>query len=240
MKLIEIAVFSIESAIAAYKAGANRLELCENYENGGTTPSYGYLKTVRQKIDLPLFVMICPRAGDFVYTDAEFAAMQADVKLCKQMGFDGVVIGILKTDGSIDIARTQQLAALAYPMEVTFHRAFDRCKQPLEAMENIIQCGCQRILTSGQQPNALLGKALIQKLIVAASDRIVIVPGGGIRSSNLEELLLFTGTDEVHSSAKKLEPSPMQFWVDAMQDKSERIMVDASEIAALKQILQQC
>ncbi len=184
--------------------------------------------------------MICPRPGDFVYTDAEFAAMQADVKLCKQMGFDGVVIGILKTDGSIDIARTQQLAALAYPMEVTFHRAFDRCKQPLEAMENIIQCGCQRILTSGQQPNALLGKALIQQLIVAAADRIVIVPGGGIRSSNLEELLLFTGTDEVHSSAKKLEPSPMQFWVDAMQDKSERIMVDASEIAALKQILQQC
>ncbi|NIM35330.1 MAG: copper homeostasis protein CutC [Hydrotalea flava] len=191
-------------------------------------------------MDLPLFVMICPRPGDFVYTDAEFAAMQADVKLCKQMGFDGVVIGILKTDGSIDIARTQQLAALAYPMEVTFHRAFDRCKQPLEAMENIIQCGCQRILTSGQQPNALLGKALIQQLIVAAADRIVIVPGGGIRSSNLEELLLFTGTDEVHSSAKKLEPSPMQFWVDAMQDKSERIMVDASEIAALKQILQQC
>ncbi|WP_298298385.1 copper homeostasis protein CutC [Hydrotalea sp.] len=237
MKLLEIAVFSIESALTAAKAGADRLELCENYDNGGTTPSYGYLKTVRAKLDLPLFVMICPRAGDFVYTDAEFTAMKADVLLCKEMGFDGIVIGILKNDGSIDTVRTKYLIELAYPMEVTFHRAFDRCKAPLKAMEQIIECGCQRILTSGQQPSALQGKNLIQQLIVAADHRITIVPGGGIRSNYVEDLLLFTGADEVHSSAKKTAPSPMQFWVEAMHDKNERIMADATEISAMLQII---
>jgi copper homeostasis protein len=239
MKLLEIAVFSIESAFIAASAGANRIELCENYENGGTTPSFGYLKTVRKAIDVPLFVMICPRAGDFVYSESEFNAMKADIQLCKQIGFDGVVLGILLPDGHIDIKRTLQLVTLAYPMEVTFHRAFDRCIAPLEALEQIISCGCQRILTSGQHLTALEGKNLIKQLIVAADNRITIVPGGGVRSKNIAELMLFTQADEVHSSAKLTIAAATNFWVEAMHDRKEKIIADTKEINEMLSILHQ-
>ncbi|MGC8750898.1 copper homeostasis protein CutC [Hydrotalea sp.] len=237
MKLLEIAVFSIESAFIAAKAGANRLELCENYDNGGTTPSYGYLKTVRNQLSLPMFVMICPRAGDFVYNQEEFAAMKADILLCKQMGFDGIVAGVLKADGSIDKERMQQIVEWAYPMEVTFHRAFDRCNNPMMALQQIIACGCQRILTSGQQPSALEGKDLIQQLIDAANNDIIIVPGGGIRSNNLNALLQTIHSNEWHSSAKKLVPANSEYWVTTMHDAKEKIIADANEIAALQTIL---
>jgi len=237
MKLLEIAVFSIESAFIAAKAGANRLELCENYDNGGTTPSYGYLKTVRNQLSLPMFVMICPRAGDFVYTQKEFTAMKADILLCKQMGFDGIVAGILKADGNIDTERMQQIVECAYPMEVTFHRAFDRCNNPMLALQQIIACGCQRILTSGQQPSALEGKDLIEQLIDAANNDIIIVPGGGIRSNNLTTLMQTIPSDEWHSSAKKLVPANSEYWVETMRDEKEKIIVDADEIAAMQRLL---
>lgn len=237
MKILEIAVFSIESAFIAAKAGANRIELCENYDNGGTTPSYGYLKTVRNHLSLPMFVMICPRAGDFVYNQEEFAAMKADILLCKQMGFDGIVAGVLKADGSIDTKRMQQIVEWAYPMEVTFHRAFDRCNNPMLALQQIIACGCQRILTSGQQPSALDGKALIQQLIEAANNDIIIVPGGGVRSNNLTTLMQTIQSNEWHSSAKKLVPANSEYWIETMHDAKEKIIADADEITALQKIL---
>jgi copper homeostasis protein len=187
-EMLEIAVFNIESALLAVSAGADRLELCENPGEGGTTPSYGTLKIVREKVNIPVFPIIRVRGGDFLYSDDEYAVMKKDIELCKQLGFEGVVIGLLHADGSVDAERTKELVDIAYPMEVTFHRAFDRAADPLAAMETIINCGCHRILTSGQVPNAGDGKELIKQLIEQANDRIIIMPGSGVRSSNIKEI----------------------------------------------------
>src|ERR1051326_3895835 len=151
---LEIAVFNIQSAILAAQAGADRIELCENPHDGGTTPSYGTLKTVREKINIPVFPIVRPHGGDFLYNDEEFEVMKKDILLIKQLGFEGAAIGLLNQNGTIEIKRTAKLVGLAYPLEITFHRAFDRAAEPLKALEDIIKCGCQRILTSGQVPNA--------------------------------------------------------------------------------------
>ncbi len=236
--MLEIAVFNIESALLAAEAGADRLELCENPLEGGTTPSYGTLKTVKEKISIPVFPIIRPRGGDFLYSDAEFASIQQDIRLCKELGYEGVVIGLLFPDGSIDIERTTQLVQLAYPMDVTFHRAFDRCKDPLQGLEDTIACGCTRILTSGQVPNAMDGKELLKQLVEKADDRIIIMPGSGVRSSNIKELADYTGAVELHSSARKNIPSAMQFAASGMHEKMENTSVDIDEVRKMKQALQ--
>ncbi len=228
--MLEIAVFNIQSALLAAAAGAHRLELCENPYDGGTTPSYGTLKTVREKIPVPVFPIIRPRGGDFLYNDAEYEVICKDVQLCKELGFDGVVIGLLHADGSIDKGRTKKLVDLAYPMEVTFHRAFDRAAHPLQALEDIIACGCNRILTSGQVPNAWDGRELIKQLVEKADDRIIIMPGSGVRSSNIKALADFTGATELHSSARELAPSGTQFQTTSMHENLQNTIVDTTEI----------
>jgi copper homeostasis protein len=234
---LEIAVFNIESALLAAKAGADRIELCENPYDGGTTPSYGTLKTVREKIDIPVFPIVRARGGDFLYSEDEFEVMKKDVALIKDVGFEGVVIGLLKKDGTIDIQRTSRLVEMAYPLEVTFHRAFDSAAEPLQALEDVIKCGCQRILTSGQVPNAFEGKELIKQLIQQADNRIIIMPGSGVRSNNIKALIEFTGADEVHSSARKIVPSQMQFIQKTMNENLENISVDENEIRKMKEAL---
>ncbi len=231
---LEIAVFNVGSALLAAQAGADRLELCENPEEGGTTPSYGTLKTVKEKINIPVFPIIRPRGGDFLFSDDEFEAMRKDIALCKELQFEGVVIGLLLADGSIDRKRTAQLAALAYPMEITFHRAFDRCKAPLQALEDIIDCGCHRILTSGQVPNAFDGKELIRKLIEKADNRVLIMPGSGVRSENIKALIDYTGAMEVHSSARKTVPTGMSYYQHSMEESLDNISVDSDEIKKMK------
>ena len=235
--ILEIAVFNIQSAILASKAGADRIELCENPFDGGTTPSYGTLKTVREKINIPVFPIVRPRGGDFLYNDEEYEVMRKDILLIKDLGFEGVVIGLLKQDGTIDVSRTIKLVELAYPLEVTFHRAFDRATEPLQALEDVISCGCQRMLTSGQVPNAFDGKELIKQLIQQADDRIIIMPGSGVRSSNIKELAAYTGAGELHSSARKMRPSQMQFFQKSMEEKLEKIAVDTDEIKKMKEAL---
>ncbi|MDE3235278.1 MAG: copper homeostasis protein CutC [Bacteroidota bacterium] len=235
--LLEICVFNIATAIAAQDAGADRLELCENYANGGTTPSYGTLRVIREKITIPVFPMIRPRGGDFDCSADEFKAMKKDVLLCKELGFEGVVIGILKPDGKIDIERNSILVELAYPLEVTFHRAFDRCAAPLQALEDIISCGCQRILTSGQKTTAIEGQQLIQQLVHQAGERIIIMPGSGVKSSNIAGLKAITGATEFHTSARKLFPGGMQFINHDIEEEHFIDGVNAEEIKALKQII---
>lgn len=232
--MIEICVFNIASAVAAEAAGADRLELCENYANGGTTPSYGYLKVCREKINIPVFPMIRPRAGDFCYSDEEFDIIQKDILLCKELGFEGVVIGLLNIDGSIALERTKKLVTLAYPLEVTFHRAFDRCKDPLNALETIIQCGCQRILTSGQQPTAAEGKELIKELIEIANSKIIIMPGSGLKSSNIADIKCYTGACEFHASARKRIPTTSLFINRKISEDLNSDFVDTTEIKQLK------
>jgi copper homeostasis protein len=209
--LIEIATSDFPSSAAAVAGGADRIELCDNLSEGGTTQSAGCIKLCREKLSVALFPIIRPRGGDFFYTSEEYDIMQNDVKLCKDFGCDGVVIGLLNPDGSIDVPRTKKLVELAYPMEVTFHRAFDRCRDAFEALEQLIEIGCTRILTSGQQPTAPAGADLIAELIKKAEDRIIIMPGSGVRRDNIRELAEKTGATEFHSSLRTKVESRMQY-----------------------------
>lgn len=199
--ILEIAVFNYESALVAANASAGRLELCDNYAAGGITVSREVMKKVRKSIAIPVFPIIRPRGGDFYYSEEEFNTMKTSILCCKELGFDGVVLGILNEDKSIDIKRTLELIAIASPLEVTFHRAFDDCINPLESLEQIISCGCKRILTSGQKPSAIEGKELLTKLVGVAGKRIIIMPGGGVRSKVLKELITTTAASEFHSAS---------------------------------------
>ena len=232
--ILEIAVFNIQSALLASQAGADRLELCENPADGGTTPSFGTLKTIREKVSVPVFPIIRARGGDFFYTAEELDVMQKDIVLCKQLGFEGVVMGALKKDATVDTETIKRWVEMAYPLEVTFHRAFDRAKDAFQSLEDVIACGCQRILTSGQVPNAFDGKDLIKKLVEQADGRIIIMPGSGVRSSNIKDLASYTGATELHSSARKNIPSEMEFVNTGMQEKLENILVDVGEIEKMK------
>jgi copper homeostasis protein len=228
---LEIAVFSIEAALDALNAGTDRVEFCENPMEGGTTPSYGSLVTLSMLTDKPVFPIIRPRGGDFLYTRNEFESMKSDVLMAKKLGYPGIVIGLLNTDGTIDTARTKELVDLAgMEMEVTFHRAFDRCHDPVHALEAIIKTGCKRILTSGQVPNAADNLPLLKKLIHQSDNRIIIMPGSGVRANNIKEIITKTGATEMHSSARKMIPSQMQYFKSTMHENLQATGVDVEEI----------
>lgn len=234
---LEIAVFSVEAALSAIAAGADRIEFCENPGEGGTTPSYGSLVTLKKLTTKPVFPIIRPRGGDFLYTDAEYECIKADVLIAKELGYPGVVIGLLNADGSIDTIRTNELVQLAAPMEVTFHRAFDRCNDPFIGLEAIIETGCKRILTSGQVPNAANALSLIKQLVDKANGRIIIMPGSGVRANNIKEIIEATAVIEIHSSARKMYPSKMDYLQKSMNEELKFTGVDPAEISAMLEAL---
>lgn len=234
--IIEIATTDFTTTKSAVEGGADRIELCAALSEGGITPSFGLIKQCREAFDVALFPIIRPRAGDFLFTDYEFELMLKDVLLCKQTGCEGVVIGLLNKDGSIDAKRTAKLIEAAYPLEVTFHRAFDRCKDPFEALEQLIEIGCQRILTSGQKPTAPEGVDLIAELIQRADDRIIIMPGAGVRKENIKMIAEKTGAVEFHSSIKTQKSSGMEFIHPAFNETSISA-IDPSEVKALRDAL---
>jgi copper homeostasis protein len=237
---IEIASSDFSTTLAAIRGGADRIELCANLAEGGTTPSYGTINQCVGHFDVLIYTIIRPRGGDFLYTDEEFEIMQHDVKLCKQLGCDGIVVGVLNTDGSIDVKRTDALIELAYPMGATFHRAFDRCSDPFQAMEQLIEIGCERILTSGQQPGAPEGVKLLAKLQTAADHRIIIMPGSGVRKENIKMLADETGCTEFHSSLRGKEKSPMQYIHPAFGEKGDSYYnntIDPEEVRELRYAL---
>lgn len=238
MKL-EIIGFNIESCMIAQEAGANRIELCDNFHEGGTTPSYAFIKAARKKLSIELYVMIRPRGGDFLYCDEEFQIMKQDIDVCKKIGCDGIVLGILTKDGNVDKKRCSELAGYAYPLGVTFHRAFDRVKDPFKAMEDTIDIGCERILTSGLRPKALNGVALIKQLIHEADDRIIIMPGSGVNSENIISLAESTGAVEFHSSASMFIDSKMQYENEAMEEKMKHIIVNKDEVQKMSGLLKE-
>jgi copper homeostasis protein len=236
---LEVIAFDIESCQLIEKAGAHRIELCDNPGDGGTTPSYGMIQLARKNVSIDLFPIIRPRGGDFLYSNDEFEIMKTDIGICKKLGCDGVVTGLLNTDGSIDKKRTTQLVELAYPMSVTFHRAFDRSNDPFSALTDIIDSGCERILTSGQHKLAINGIDLIAALIKKADNEIIIMPGSGIRSENINEIVEQTNATEFHTSARISKNSEMNFQKQSMNETLQHSSIDEIELATILNSLYQ-
>jgi copper homeostasis protein len=209
--VLEICAGSVTSCLAAQEGGAQRVEFCDNLLEGGTTPSFGQLAAARDRLWITLNAIIRPRGGDFLYSELEFEVMERDVLACRKIGVDGIVIGLLNQDGSIDIPRTKRLVELAGTMPLTFHRAFDVARDPQQALEDIISTGCTRLLSSGQAATALEGAALLKQLQQQAGDRLIVMPGAGVRGNNIGELVQKTGCREFHSSGRAPFPSAMNY-----------------------------
>ncbi|MGI4729526.1 MAG: copper homeostasis protein CutC [Janthinobacterium lividum] len=238
MLKIEICAGSVTSALAAQQGGAYRVELCDNLKDGGTTSSYGMLLLARKNLRIKLYPIIRPRGGDFFYSDLEFEVMKADVQQCRNLGCDGVVFGILKADGEIDTKRCLELKEIAGSMGTTFHRAFDRCKNPYQALEEIIKMGFERILTSGTETSAVKGALMISSLIKQAAGRISIMPGAGIRPENLRELIEQTGATEYHSTAKSVSQSEMFFKEVRTGTFEEEFLMEETDAEIVKQLVE--
>jgi copper homeostasis protein len=200
----EVCVESAEGAVAAQAGGAHRVELCSDLLEGGLTPSHGTLRVARERLRIEIMAMVRPRGGDFCYSDIEFAVMREDLLAAKALGANGVVFGLLHPDGTIDRERTAELVALARPLPVTFHRAFDVSRDPFEALDTLIDLGVDRVLTSGQEPSVLEGLELIAQLVKRAADRIVVMPGGGITERTMGRIAAASGARELHFAT--LEP----------------------------------
>lgn len=209
--LFEVCANSVESAVNAQIGGANRIELCANLENGGTTPSFASIKISRSKLDIPINVLIRPRGGDFLYSELEFQEIISDIKKCKDMEINGIVCGFLNKDGSIDKDRTKEIIELSYPMSFTFHRAIDVSKDPYKSLDDIISCGATRILTSGTANKAINATDILSKLVQLAGDKIIIMPGSGINASNIAKLHSEVNAKEYHFSGTIKQCSSMQF-----------------------------
>ena len=209
--IFEICVDSVEGVRAARAAGAARVELCASLLEGGITPSRGMIREARTVPGIKLHVIIRPRGGDFLFNDAEFAAMASDIETAKAEGADGIVIGQLTADGLVDVVRTRELMTLARPMAVTFHRAFDMTPDPFAALETLVELGIDRILTSGQEASVLEGLPMIAELVKRAGDRIVILPGGGITPRNVDRIVAAAHPKEIHFAALELAAGGMRF-----------------------------
>lgn len=232
MAILEVCANSFQSAADAEIGAAHRIELCQNLEAGGITPSIGLITTVKRRLKIPTHVLIRPRAGDFNYDDNEYETMLEDIQACKRLACEGVVIGILTNDNRVDIQRVSQLVRAAKPMPVTFHRAFDDCDDQLQALEDVIQAGCVRILTSGGCISAEDGILQISKLVTAARGRVTIMPGAGITAHNLELLIQSTAATEYHASAKVSisDARPSKF-------QTTHFQTDVEQVKALVKVL---
>lgn len=242
---LEICVDSVESAINAQIAGADRVELCAGLTEGGTTPSYGTIVSAKCNLDIGLHVIIRPRGSDFLYSDQEFDTMRRDIEMCGETGVDGIVLGILYKGGTIDVDRTAKLAEFAYPMTITFHRAFDMCSDPFKGLEDVIDTGASRLLTSGQRNSALEGLELIRRLVMQAGGRIIIMPGGGIDETNVALIASSTKAKEFHLTGRKTINSEMIFkrqgiYMGGIREVPEfsRKVADIEKIKAIKNIIE--
>lgn len=239
---LEICVFSITDAIMAMEGGADRIELCASYLEGGITPSYATILETLEYVDpAHIVLMIRPRGGNFIYNEYELDVMKKEINISKEIGIQNFIFGILDAEGNLDFDKNSALIEHAAPMHCTLQRAFDLTYDPFEALNTAIQCGFKRILTSGQKPTAIEGKQLIKELIKEAKNNIDILPGAGITSRNAKELIDFTGCKEIHASAKMyLQPdsneSNFQFKKD-IYDFSNTTAVNINEVIALKEII---
>lgn len=244
MKKLEICCYTADSAVKAEKAGADRIELCENVNEGGTTPSFGTAKYVIEKLKIPVNVIIRPRGGDFLYSHTELEIMEQDIVTMKKLGANGIVLGALTAKAEINIMQTHKLMRLAFPLEVTFHRAFDMCKNHFKALEDLKKLRVKRILTSGGKNTALEGVKLISELTKKANNEITIMPGSGINENNIEKIFRESGANEFHASAKAYIKSEMQYFNSDISmgkntalDEYKKISVNADSIKKMIAIL---
>lgn len=235
--LLEVCAFNLQSSVIAERVGAKRVELCENPADGGTTPSYGTIKQTREKISIALYPIIRPRGGNFLYDEEEFAIIKQDILLCKQLGCDGISTGVHLQNGEIDTERLKRIVEWAYPMGVTCHRVFDATPNPFKALEEIIDCGCERVLTSGQKTAAPDAIDILAELVQRADGRIIIMPGAGVRSSNIEALIKGTGATEFHTSARIVAPDPVTFRNPAIADATNWYIANEEELNKIIGIL---
>jgi len=240
---LEICADSIGSAIAACKGGADRLELCQGLDEGGVTPSYGYVKAALQLPNIRKNVLIRPRGGDFIYTPAESDVMVDDIQMMRQMGVDGVVIGALDAEGNIDLALMERMIQAADGLEITFHRAFDMCANPSIALEQIVRLGCHRVLTSGCAATAFDGMERLKNFVAQAQGRISIMPGCGVKSSNAVEILRTSGAHEIHASARAGIDSASVYRLQGVEmgaagrDEYYRMETSAEEVRKIKDVI---
>jgi len=230
--LLEICANSFQSAKNAQDAGAHRIELCQELSVGGITPSFGLIKEVKEQLSIPVHVLIRPRAGDFVYSDEEFNIMKTDIESCKSLGCEGIVTGLLKTDSTIDVARTKQLVTLAKPMQFTFHRAFDCVKDPFLSLNELMHQGIERVLTSGQAETAEKGIELLAQLLKDSHNKITIMPGGGVNKTNVKKFIAI-GYHEFHTSASVIykEKSATLFSEQLTVSSTEKIRAILNELS---------
>jgi copper homeostasis protein len=236
MYSLEVCSFTVQTCITAQEAGAARVELCDNPLEGGTTPSYGTIKNVREKISIQLFPIIRPRCRDYYYDDDEWQVIADDIKICRELGCDGISVGVQKIDGEIDGDRMKLITEMAWPMEVTCNRAFDAVPDPFKALEVLIDAGCKRVLTSGLAASAPEGADLLKKLVDQAGDRIIIMPGAGVRSGNIPELIRKTGAREFHTSARKAVAGSIKFSNPRVTDAGSMYVADREELDRIMRI----
>lgn len=236
---LEVIAFDIESCRLAQEAGADRIELCANPMEGGTTPSLGMIKEARSQASIQLFPIIRPRGGDFLYNELEFNIMCRDIEACVEAGCDGVVVGLLNENGSIDSKRVQKLVEIAGPLEVTFHRAFDRVKDPISSLEEIIAIGCKRILTSGLYQQSIDGIDQLKSLVQQAGNSITIMVGSGVNSTNIHKIASETGARAFHSSARTRNGSKMVYNNETMKEDLSTYTINPEEVRDLKKALDQ-
>ncbi|MEO5683237.1 MAG: copper homeostasis protein CutC [Chitinophagaceae bacterium] len=236
--ILEVCAFNIQSCIIAEKAGAYRVELCDNPVEGGTTASYGSIKRTRERISIKLYPILRPRCGNYYYDADELAILKEDIRVCKELGCDGISIGAQKINGEIDIDTMEQFVEWAYPMGVTCNRAFDATPDPFQALEDIIAAGCERILTSGQKTGAPAAGQILGKLVKQAGERIVIMPGAGIRASNIKQLMEESGAKEFHGSVRKATVNPMSFFNPQVTDFGNVYLPDEEELNGILACMQ--
>lgn len=232
-RILEVCAFTIQSCITAEKAGAARVELCDNPIEGGTTPSYGTIKQVREKIAILLYPIIRPRSGNYYYNEDEYAIIRKDIEICRELGCDGVSVGAQTIGAEIDVEMLKRIVEWAGPMGVTCNRAFDGTPDPFKALEDIIQTGCERILTSGQKSAAPDAGALLGQLVKQAGDRIIIMPGAGVKSSNIKKLIQESDAKEFHSSARVVSLNPVTYVNAEVSDYGHVYVADESEVRAM-------
>ena len=231
--LLEVCAFHVESCVIAERAGAARVELCDNPLEGGTTPSYGTIKRAREKLSIALYPILRPRSGNYFYSDEEFAILEEDLRMCRQLGCDGISVGVQTRESRIDTERLKRIVEWAGPLGVTCNRVFDNAPDPFEALEELIQCGCERVLTSGQKRAAPEAGALLRRLVEQAGERIVIMPGAGVKSSNLARLRQESGAREFHSSARVIAPNPVTWANPEVNDYGHVYLADEAEVRAM-------